>query len=54
MDSLTVLKQLREQLPPDVPANVDVREEMLAEARRLLLDLERPQNTVNRVGLQVS
>lgn len=51
--SLEQLKQVRQQLPPATPENVDMREEMLGEARKLMLDLERPDNSVERVAFQV-
>lgn len=53
MEALTKLKELRQQLPTQDPEDVAVREEMLTEARKLLLDLERPHHTVERVGFQV-
>jgi hypothetical protein len=51
--SLEQLKQMRKQLPVATPENVDLREEMLGEARKLMLDLERPDNSVERVAFQV-
>lgn len=47
------LRQLRRSLPPATAENVDLREEMLNEARKLLLDLEREDNLVERLSFQV-
>lgn len=53
MTALEQLRQLRLSLPPATAENVDVREEMLDEARKLLLDLEREDNVVERLSFQV-
>ena len=53
MDHVVRLKELKASLPPDTPENVGVREELLVEARDLLLSLEQPDNVVERVCFQV-
>jgi len=50
---LTELRKLRESVPDDTPQNVELRAEMLLEARKLLLSLERPGNVVERVCFQL-
>ena len=51
---LAQLRTLRETLPPPTEQNQELREELLAESRRLLLSLERTDNVVSRVCFQVS
>ena len=46
------LSALRESLPPDTTENADLREDLMVEARKLLLSLERPDNVVERIGFQ--
>ncbi|KAL9108566.1 MAG: hypothetical protein Q9227_006652 [Pyrenula ochraceoflavens] len=53
MDSVTALRQLRQRLPAPTPQNVNLREDMLTEARKLMIDLERPDNTLLRIGYQL-
>lgn len=47
------LKQLMGQIPAATAENVNVREKLLVATRKLMLQLERPDNTVERVGYQV-
>ena len=54
MTTLEQLQLIRQNLPPAIPENVVARENLLVEARKLLLDLERPDNVVERVCFQVS
>jgi len=51
--ALSDLKKLRESLPDDTPENLNVREELLLEARKLMLSLERQDNAVERVCFQL-
>ena len=54
MDQLSQLQKIKASPPPDTAENVHLREDLLLEARKLLLSLERPDNAVERVCYQVS
>ena len=45
-DSMNQIRRIRETLPADTPENQGLREDMLLEARKLMLALERPDNVV--------
>lgn len=53
MDPVALLKFVRENVPAETKENLNVREELLAEARKLMLSLERTDNSVERVSFQV-
>lgn len=53
MNTLEQLRSLRQALPPATPDNAVLRENLMVEARALLLDLERPDNAVERICFQV-
>ena len=53
-EALTQLQSLRRSLPHPNNQDQSIREELLIEARKLLLSLERPHNVVERICFQVS
>ncbi|KAI9687107.1 MAG: hypothetical protein M1822_002518 [Bathelium mastoideum] len=53
MAAIEKFKQLQEALPPSTAENVDLREDLLLEARKLVLSLERQDNVVERVCYQL-
>ena len=53
-EALLRMRDMQITLPSLLEENPDVREELLAESRKLLLSLERPDNVVARICFQVS
>jgi hypothetical protein len=53
-DAMERLRSLRTNLPENTPENLNIREDLLLEARKLMLSLERQDNAVERVCFQVS
>ena len=47
------LRSLRSLIPPYAPENINAREDLLVETRKLLLALESPGNVIERVCFQV-
>lgn len=53
MESVSQLRTFRKTLPSVATLDDTVREAMMLEARKLLLDLEQPQDVIARLGFRV-
>jgi hypothetical protein len=53
-DALKMIQSLRANLPEDTPENLNIREDLLLEARKLMLSLERQDNATERINFQVN